>query len=128
MPPKSREFRKMYHPSIGRYVYVHRGNGLIVDNIMKPLKAAASAIGSKVGSTVAKAVGRKASKATNKAKEKAKSAVSSTAEKSGDLIRKRLSGDTLRGTRKKGPKGSKGATKMSQHEVNALINNLIAQS
>ena len=35
---RSREFRKQYHPSLGRYVYVHRGNGLIVDNLMKPLK------------------------------------------------------------------------------------------
>ena len=88
---------------------------------MKPLKAAASAIGSKVGSTVAKAIGRKATKATKKAKDKA----NAMAEKSGDLIRKRLSGET----KKKGPKGAKtSATKMSQHEVNALINNLIAQS
>ena len=35
---KSREFKTIYLPSLGRYVYEHRGNGLIVDNIMKPLK------------------------------------------------------------------------------------------
>ena len=34
---KSREFKKIYHPKLGGYVYEHRGNGLIVDNIMKPL-------------------------------------------------------------------------------------------
>ena len=34
---KSREFKKKFHPSLGRYVYEHRGNGLIVDNLMKPL-------------------------------------------------------------------------------------------
>ena len=41
---KSREFKKMYHPGMGRYVYKHRGNGLIVDNLMKPLKSVASTI------------------------------------------------------------------------------------
>ena len=70
---KSREFKKIYHPSLGRYVYEHRGNGLIVDNIMKPLKGAISAAANKAGRAVARAV-----KATAKA------------EKSGDLIRRRL--------------------------------------
>ena len=36
----------MYHPKLGRYVYEHRGSGLIVDNIMKPLKAVAGILGS----------------------------------------------------------------------------------
>ena len=33
----SKEFKKIYHPRLGRYVYEHRGNGLIVDNVLKPL-------------------------------------------------------------------------------------------
>ena len=41
---KSREFKKIYHPRTGRYVYKHRGNGIIVDNLMKPLKRVASAL------------------------------------------------------------------------------------
>ena len=41
---KSREFKKFYHPRMGRYVYKHRGNGLIVDTLMKPLKAVASTV------------------------------------------------------------------------------------
>ena len=41
---KSREFKKIYHPRTGRYVYKHRGNGIIVDNLMKPLKKVASAL------------------------------------------------------------------------------------
>lgn len=40
---KSREFTRIYHPKIGIFVYRHRGNGLIIDNIMKPLKAVATA-------------------------------------------------------------------------------------
>ena len=40
----SREFKKIYHPRMGRYAYKHRGNGLIVDKLMKPLKAVASIV------------------------------------------------------------------------------------
>ena len=134
---KSRELKKIYHPSLGRYVYEHRGNGLIVDNIMKPLKGAISSAASKAGRAVARAIGKKAKKAAVKATAKA--------EKSGDLIRRRL--QSQMGTAKtpktpktlKTPRGrSRGretkasaqdtGTKMSQNEVNALINNLIAQS
>ena len=65
---KSREFKKIYHPSLGRYVYEHRGNGLIVDNIMKPrkgvkgVKDAISAAAKGAQRAVAKAIGKKASK------------------------------------------------------------------
>ena len=52
---ESREFKKSYHPSLGRYVYEHRGNGLIVDNIMKLLKGAISAAANKAGRAVARA-------------------------------------------------------------------------
>ena len=81
---KSREFKKVYHPSLGRFVYEHRGNRLTVDNIMKPLKGAISAAANKAGRAVAKAIGKKASKTAKAAAAKAK------AEKSGDLIRRRL--------------------------------------
>ena len=116
---KSREFKKIYHPSLGRYVYEHRGNGLIVDNIMKPLKGAISAAASKAGRAVARAIGKKAKIAAVKATAKA--------EKSGDLIRRRLQSQM---GAPKTPRGrSRGReAKMSQNEVNALINNLIAQS
>ena len=122
---KSREFKKLYHPSLGRYVYEHRGDGLIVDNIMKPLKGAISAAANKAGRAVARAIGKKAKTAAEKATAKA--------EKSGDLIRRRLQSQmetsktpkTLRG-RSRGREAKE--TKMSQNEVNALINNLIAQS
>ena len=44
----SKEFKKIYHPRLGRYVYEHRGNGLIVDNLFKPLQRKAKEIGKKV--------------------------------------------------------------------------------
>ena len=65
---------------MGRYVYEHRGNGLIVDNIMKPIKGAISAVANKAGRAVAKAIGKRAGTAN-----------AAVAEKSGDLIRRRLS-------------------------------------
>ena len=128
---KSREFKKIYHPKLGGYVYEHRGNGLIVDNIMKPLKAGLSSAANKA----ARAVVRKFTKG---AKEKMESVKEKAVEKSGDLIRQRLSGS--QGTRQsRTPKtshgsrgrshGSRGANaKMTQNEVNTLINNLIARS
>ena len=125
---KSREFKKIYHPSLGRYVYEHRFNGLIVDNIMKPLKGvkgAISAAANKAGRAVAKAIGKKASKTAKAA-----------AEKSGDLIRRRLTqlGAPKSRSRvreaKSSPRSSARVTrpKMSNNDVNTLINNLIARS
>ena len=124
---KSREFKKIYHPSLGRYVYKHRGNGLIVDNIMKPLKGVKDAISTaanKAGRAVARAIGKKASKTAKAA-----------AEKSGDLIRRRLQNQVgapksrSRGRKaKSSPSARVTEPKMSNNDVNTLINNLIARS
>ena len=35
---KLNEYREIYHPSFGKFVFKHRGSGLIVDNIFKPMK------------------------------------------------------------------------------------------
>ena len=121
---KSREFKKIYHPSLGRYVYEHRGNGLIVDNIMKPLKAALSTAASTAGRAIAKKLGKKA---------KATKVTAGTAEKSGDLIRRRLQSQMGAPKTPKTPKTPRDRSraskaKMSNNEVNTLINNLIARS
>ena len=114
---KSREFKKIYHPKLRGYVYEHRGNGLIVDNIMKPLKAGLSTAANKAARAVV-------SKFTKGAKAKAKSVKAKAQEKSGDLIRQRLS--RSRGRQSRGR--SRGNAKMTRNEVNTLINNLIARS
>ena len=125
---KSREFKKIYHPKLGGYVYEHRGNGLIVDNIMKPLKAGLSTAANKAARAVV-------SKFTKGAKAKAKSVKEKAQEKSGDLIRQRLSGSRGRQSTSRGrSRGSVGRkdpasnAKMTRNEVNTLINNLIARS
>ena len=118
---KSREFKKIYHPKLGGFVYEHRGNGLIVDNIMKPLKAGLSTAANKA----ARAVVKKFTKGAKSVKEKAQ-------EKSGDLIRQRLSGSRGRQGKSRTPKTSQRSkatnAKMTRNEVNTLINNLIARS
>ena len=74
---------------MGRYVYKHRGNGLIVDKLMKPMKSVAS----KVFKTVAKPFAKKAIKAgvSQAGTKVGKMAADKAMEKSGKLIRKRLS-------------------------------------
>ena len=120
---KSREFKKIYHPKLGGYVYEHRGNGLIVDNIMKPLKAGLSTAANKA----ARAVVRKFSKGAKAKAKSAKAKISDSIrqEKSGDLIRQRLS--RSRGRQSRGRSQASNA-KMTRNEVNTLINNLIARS
>ena len=126
----SREFKKIYHPRMGRYVYKHRGNGLIVDTLMKPLKAVAST----VLKEVVKPFGKKALKAgVSYAGERVgKKAADKVIEKSGNLIRKRLSQRNSKSKQSSGPKGknrvTKGTAKKTRDNVNMLINNLIART
>ena len=122
----SKEFKKIYHPKLGRYVYDHRGNGLIVDNLMKPLKA--------VGRTLKRAT--KFAKVVHSPPPISMSTPQISSEKAGDLIRKRLNGQmtpktskTLKTSMTKETTSRKGKrTKTAQQDVNTLINNLTARS
>ena len=81
---KPYEFMRIYHPMLGKFVYKHKGSGIIVDNIFKPMKSAVSSVVKKF----AKKSGEKALKSgISYAGEKAGKKI---AEKSGDLIMKRL--------------------------------------
>ena len=80
---KSYEFSRFFHPKLGRFVYRHKGTGLIVDNIFKPMRAVASAVFNKFAKPVAKkALQSGISQAGDKLGKKA-------VEKSGDLIMKK---------------------------------------
>ena len=109
---------------MGRYVYKHRGNGLIVDTLMKPLKSVAKAV---LGNVV-KPFAKKAIKAgvSHAGERVGKAAANKAVEKSGNLIRKRLS-QMNKGT-STGKRVTKGRAKKTQNDVNMLINNLIARS
>ena len=123
----SREFKKIYHPRMGRYVYKHRGNGLIVDTLMKPLKSVAKAV---LGNVV-KPFAKKAIKAgvSHAGERVGKKAADKVIEKSGKLIQKRLS-QMNKGTSsaKSGKRVTKGMAKKTRDDVNMLINNLIART
>ena len=81
---KSYEFSRYYNPRIGRFVYRHKGTGLIVDNIFTPVRKVASAVFSKFAKPVAKkALQSGIPHAGDKLGKK-------VAEKSGDLIMKKL--------------------------------------
>ena len=93
---KSYEFSRYYNPRIGRFVYRHKGTGLIVDNIFTPVRKVASAVFSKFAKPVAKkALQSGISHAGDKLGKKA-------AEKSGDLIMKKL-GNLGKATKAKQP-------------------------
>ena len=126
---KSREFKKIYHPRTGRYVYKHRGNGIIVDNLMKPLKKVASALTGQVLKPFAKkAIQAGVSHAGERV---GKKAADNVIERSGELIRKRLKNKKATQSKAAKSKATKTASKkarLGQDEVNTLINNLIARS
>ena len=50
----SYEYKRVYHPKLGRFVYKHKGSGIIVDNIFKPIKSLASSAFKKVAKPFAK--------------------------------------------------------------------------
>ena len=122
----SKEFKRIYHPKLGRYVYAHRGNGLIVDNLLKPLGRKAKEFGSKVvqpflkkkaKETISKAGEKLGQKAIEKWTQKTKQSLE---ENAGDLIRQRLDRQQRNGKKRQ---------RQSQTEdANAFLNNLIAMS
>ena len=51
---KPYEFMRFYHPKLGRFVYKHKGSGIIVDNIFKPMKSVVSSVFKKFAKPVVK--------------------------------------------------------------------------
>ena len=51
---KPYEFTRFYHPQLGRFVYKHKGSGLIIDNIFKPMKNVLTSVFKKVAKPAAK--------------------------------------------------------------------------
>jgi len=81
---KPYEFKRFYHPKLGKFVYNHKGNGLIVHNIFKPIRSIASSVFQNVAEPFAKkAIKSGVQHAGERLGKKA-------AEKSVDLIMNRL--------------------------------------
>ena len=83
------EFKRIYHPKLGRFVYQHKGSGLIVDNIFKQVKKMMSKASKMLLKPLAKKNTLKSG--IDHAGDKL---VKKIAEKSGDLIMKKIHGST----------------------------------
>ena len=81
---KPYEFMRFYHPKLGRFVYKHKGSGIIVDNIFKPMESIVSSVFKKFAKPVAKKALESGIKNTGERIGK------KISEKSGDLIMKKL--------------------------------------
>ena len=51
---KPYEYKRFFHPKRGRFVYKHKGSGIIFDNIFKPMKSVLSLLTKTVVKTFAK--------------------------------------------------------------------------
>ena len=114
---KLNEYREIYHPSFGKFVFKHRGSGLIVDNIFKPMK--------KIVELVLKPVAKKALKSgIESAGDKlGKKVVESVAKKAGDKLGKKV-------VKKSGHLLTKDLQKESnpqkEEDYNVLLNRMIS--
>ena len=107
-------YKRIFHPGLGKFVYKHKGSGLIVDNIFKPVK--------KIVDVVLKPIAKKALKSgIESAGDKiGKKVVEKVAEKSGHLFMK-----DLHSLGKQLPKAS---NKQKEEDYNIILNRLISGS
>ena len=119
---KPYEFKRFYHPKLGRFVYQHKGSGLIVDNIFKPLKSVASSVFKKFAKPIAK---KALEWGVSHAGERLGKAVS---EKSGDLIMKKLA-NLRKATTQRAIVPSSPIKQQQQYEsTDMILNRLISGS
>ena len=108
---KPYEFMRFYHPKLGRFVYKHKGSGIIVDNIFKPMKSVVSSVFKKFAKPVAK-----------KALESGERLGKKISEKSGDLIMKKLAKARATPTIKQ----MKTTTPKEEESTDIILNRLIS--
>ena len=122
----SKEFKRIYHPKLGRYVYAHRGNGLIVDNLLKPIGRKAKEFGSKVVKPFLKKKAKETiSEAGEKLGQKAIEKWTQKSENAGELIRQRLDRQQRNGRQTNGKKSQR---QSQTEDATAFLNDLIAMS
>ena len=108
-------YKRIFHPSLGRFVYKHKGSGLIVDNIFKPMK--------RIMSTVLKPLAKKALKSgiESAGNKLGKKVVEKVSEKSGHLFMK-----DLQSLGKQVPKATN--KQKEEEDYNVILNRLISGS
>ena len=104
------DYKRIYHPSLGKFVYKHMGSGLIVDNIFKPVEM--------IANKLLKPIAKKALKSgIESAGDKiGKKVVEKIAEKSGHLFIKDL--------QKKNPKSTK---KQKGKNFDEILDGLVSE-
>ena len=115
MKLKLKGYKRIYHPSFGKFVYKHKGSGLIVDNIFKPMKM--------IVDKVLKPVAKKA----------LKSGIESAGDKLGKKVVEKSGHLLIKELQKKGKKSnprkevSKATNKQKEEEdYNVILNRLIS--
>ena len=103
----------MFHPRLGRFVYKHKGSGLIVDNIFKPMKR----IMKKALSVVMKPLAKKA----------LKSGIESAGDKLGKKVVEKSGHLFMKDLQKKVSK-PKQKQKVVEEDYNEILNRLISGS
>ena len=113
---KPYEFTRFYHPKLGKFVYKHKGMGLIVDNLFELMKSVSSSVFNKIAKPAAKKALESGIKHAGERLGKKMS------EKSGDLIMKSLSNMRRGNTRQK----SMTPVKQQQESTDMILNRLIS--
>ena len=110
MKLRSKGYKLIYHPSFGKFVYKHKGSGLIVDNILKPIKM--------IVESVFKPVAKKA----------LKSGIESAGDKLGKKVVEKSGHLLIKELQKKGKKQVPKATNKQKEEedYNVILNRLIS--
>ena len=117
---KPYEFMRFYHPKLGRFVYKHKGSGIIVDNIFKPIKSVVSSVFKKFAKPVAKKALESGMSQTGERRGK------KISEKSGDLIMKKLTNMRQGNTKPKTIKQMKTTTPKEEESTDMILNRLIS--
>ena len=88
---KHYEFKRVYHPKLGRFVYKHKGNGIFIDKLFSPFRKVVTSVASSVMSNLVKPVAKKALKSgVEQVGDKiGKKVGEKVVEKTGDLIIKK---------------------------------------
>ena len=130
---KLNEHRKIYHPSFGKFVFKHRGSGLIVDNIFKPMKMIVESVLKPVAKKALKSgiesagdkLGKKVVESVLKpvAKKALKSGIESAGDKLGKKVVQKSGHFLIKDLQKEGKKSN---PRKQEEDYNVLLNRMIS--
>ena len=118
---KLNDYREIYHPSFGKFVFKHQGSGLIVDNIFKPTKM--------IVDGVLKPFAEKAFKSgiESVVEKSLKSGIESVGDKMGKKVVTKAGHIFIKELQKKEKKSNpQKATNKQKEDYNAILNRLVS--